>query len=101
MTIINYCTLMIGILGVIYGMFEMITKKTPWKEDEKYTEESQSKLATVEGLIVVVAGLSLAGMGLSSNGAVLEESMYNIFLGVLIGCAALDMLAGKAIKKEK
>ena len=101
MGIANYCTLLIAALALVYGFLELVSKKSPWKEDEKYTEESASKLATIEGLIMVIGAICVAGLGLSLGGAVIDEKFQNIFIGIVIGLAVLDMLAAKAIRKLK
>ncbi len=101
MTIVNYCTLIIAALALVYGFLEIASKKSPWKEDEKYTEESAEKFAVIEGLIMVIGALCIAGLGLSAGGAVLDEKFQNIFIGVVIGLAALDMIAAKTIQKLK
>lgn len=101
MGIANYCTLLIAALALVYGFLEIAAKKSPWKEDEKYTEESASRFATIEGLIMVIGALCVAGLGLSLRGVVLDEKYQNIFIGIVIGLAVLDMLAAKAIQKLK
>ena len=90
----------IALFIAIYGLAE-IFMKTLIGRSANYTEESVSRFAPVEGLLLIGCAFAVFVISISGAGKALPEFIRFVGLVVLLVCAVLEIVLGQRILKKR
>ncbi|MGN0596593.1 MAG: hypothetical protein ACI4J1_04625 [Ruminiclostridium sp.] len=106
MTVLDYINLVIGIIAVILGILQCITKKCiSIMKIDRYTTESAAKFTKISSVIYILGGIIIAAVPLIVNYINLKDFGFSLSTElsswIVLGFVAVVIIVQSSILRKK